>query len=149
MQWQVRDLGEVAGEGLMAEVRPRGPRTYETPRLVTSAHLAQDGSGAAPSRSDGPPLLIMDDLGVAVGDRWGGHPLLRTFDVCSNTEGMDDTGKAYEPTLEEFHALVRRLPEDRQREIAALVKRVAAEPDPEIRAAMIQESEAEWRSGRP
>ena len=76
-------------------------------------------------------------------------PLLRALDVCSDTEGMDETGEADEPTLEDFQALVRRLPEDRQREIAALVKRVAAEPDPEIRAAMIQESEAEWRSGRP
>jgi hypothetical protein len=62
---------------------------------------------------------------------------------------MNDNGRDDEVTLEEFLALVSRLPEDRQKEIAALVTRVAAEPDPEIRAAMIQESEADWRSGRP
>ena len=76
----------------------------------------------------------------------GPHPLAAP-DGCSDTEGMDNTGINDESALEELLALVSRLPKERQIEIAALVKRVAAEPDPEIRAVMIEESEDDRTSG--
>jgi hypothetical protein len=76
-----------------------------------------------------------------------GHPHLAAPDGCSDTEGMDNTGTDDESALEELLALVSRLPKERQIEIAALVKRVAAEPDPEIRAVMIEESEDDRTSG--
>ena len=62
---------------------------------------------------------------------------------------MDNAGTDDEAPIEEFLALVRQLPKNRQREIAALVKRVAVEPEHDIRTVMIEESEADRTSGMP